>query len=190
MIAYIPARGGSKRISRKNIKLLDGKPVIAHVVETVRSLAFVDNIYVSTEDPEIQSIAEALGIETRELRKASLANDNASFMDLIRKDVPRFAENSKDLLFVLPTAALAKKKHYDEAYAMYKKQSPQVLMTSMEYSISPLWAIMQQPNGYWRPLYPDAIKKKIARFAINLHRCRAFLHDEMERNSKLRDFDG
>jgi len=160
MIAYIPARGGSKRIPRKNIKLLAGKPIIAHVIETVKSLEFIEKVYVSTEDSEIQSIAEALGIETKELRKASLANDNASFMDLIRKDVPRFAENSKDLLFVLPTAALSKKKQYDEAYDIYKKHSPQILMSSVEYPISPLWAMTEGSNGYWKPLHPEAIKKK------------------------------
>ena len=55
MFAYIPARGGSKRIPRKNIRLLNGKPVIARVIEHLRLLDFISAIYVSTDDPEIAS---------------------------------------------------------------------------------------------------------------------------------------
>jgi len=73
MIAYVPARGGSKRIPRKNIKLLGGKPVLARVIEVLKSLEFVKKICVSTDDLEIQKIAIQSGAETGELRAKELS---------------------------------------------------------------------------------------------------------------------
>jgi len=60
----------------------------------------------------------------------------------------------------LPTAALVQKFHYKEAFDIYKRHSPQVLMSSVAYPISPLWAMQQDSNGFWKPLHPEMIKKR------------------------------
>jgi CMP-N-acetylneuraminic acid synthetase len=160
MIAYIPARGGSKRIPRKNIKLLVGRPVLARVIEVLKSLEFVEKVCVSTDDLEIQKIAIQSGAETGELRAKELSDDYVDFITLIGKDVPRFACDSEDILFALPTAALIQKKHYCEAFEIYKKSSPQLLMAVVDYLISPLWAMQQGTDGFWKPLHPEAIRKR------------------------------
>ena len=90
MFAYIPARGGSKRIPRKNIRPLNGKPVIARVIESLRPLEFLSAIYVSTDDPEIAEVAQASGAKYLKARAPELSNDKAGFMDLIRDDLPHF----------------------------------------------------------------------------------------------------
>ena len=69
MIVYIPARSGSKRIKNKNIKLLDGKPLITHVINIAKKLNFISNIFVSTDSSKIANICNKQGIETLKLRK-------------------------------------------------------------------------------------------------------------------------
>lgn len=160
MIAYIPARGGSKRIPKKNIKPLGEKPIIAHVIQTAQKLSFIDRVCVFTDDKEIQKVTSNYGAETGDLRVSELAGDFVGLMDLIKKDVFRFAGDADDLLLILPTAALVQKVHYEEAYHIYRKDSPDVLTSVTEYPISPLWAMMKGANNYWVPVYPEALNKR------------------------------
>lgn len=74
-IAVIPARGGSKRIPRKNIKLFCGKPMIAWPIEAVRASGLFDHIVVSTDDAEIAEVAEAHGAQVPFMRPAELSDD-------------------------------------------------------------------------------------------------------------------
>ena len=119
MFAYIPARSGSKRILNKNIKLFKGKPIISYVIENIKKLDFIKSIYVSTDSKKIKSVAEQFGAKCGSLRKKSLADDKSGFMDLVKKDLPRFINlenNDNDVLFVLPTAILVSKKTFNFAY--------------------------------------------------------------------------
>lgn len=73
-IAVIPARGGSQRIPRKNIRLLNGKPLLAYSIETAQASQLFDRIIVSTDDQEIAAVARAYGAETPFLRPDDLAD--------------------------------------------------------------------------------------------------------------------
>jgi len=75
VVAIVPARGGSKSIPRKNIKLLAGVPLIAYSIEAARASALVDRVIVSTDDEEIAAIARRCGAEVPFLRPRSLAED-------------------------------------------------------------------------------------------------------------------
>lgn len=74
-VAIIPARGGSKRIPRKNIRLFAGKPMIAHSIETARKSKLFDKIIVSTDDQEIADISNKYGAETPFIRPPELSDD-------------------------------------------------------------------------------------------------------------------
>lgn len=74
-IAIIPARGGSKRIPRKNIKAFCGQPMIAYAIKAAQASGLFDHVLVSTDDAEIASIANTWGAETPFVRPAELAND-------------------------------------------------------------------------------------------------------------------
>lgn len=74
-IAIIPARGGSKRIPRKNIKEFCGKPMIAYAIAAAKASGLFEHVIVSTDDEEIAQIARAWGAETPFVRPAELAND-------------------------------------------------------------------------------------------------------------------
>ncbi len=158
MFAYIPARGGSKRIPRKNIRPLNGKPVIARVIENLRPLSFLSAIYVSTDDPEIAAVAQASGATYLGPRAPELSNDKAGFMDLIRDDLPVFMKatgGDEEVLFVLPTAALVPSDIYRQAHDVWKKSRPEILMSCE--SCFPWWAMTQKPDGFWAPIFPEKV---------------------------------
>jgi CMP-N,N'-diacetyllegionaminic acid synthase len=77
IITIIPARGGSKGIPRKNLRLLDGKPLIVHSILDAQESRFVDQVYVSTDDSEIAAISIDYGAKVIN-RPAAIANDTAS----------------------------------------------------------------------------------------------------------------
>ena len=83
-IAIIPARGGSKRIPRKNIKLFHGKPMIAYSIEAAKKSGCFDKIIVSTDDQEIADVAVQYGAEVPFLRPADLADDFATTLDVMQ----------------------------------------------------------------------------------------------------------
>ena len=82
-IAVIPARGGSKRIPRKNIKLFRGKPMIAWSIEAARKSSLFDHVTVSTDNAEISRIAEECGAEVPFVRPAELADDHTGTTEVI-----------------------------------------------------------------------------------------------------------
>jgi len=82
-IAVIPARGGSKRIPRKNIKLFAGKPMIAYAIEVAKQCGLFDHVVVSTDDEEIAAIARECRAETPFPRPAHLADDHAPTVPVI-----------------------------------------------------------------------------------------------------------
>ena len=82
-IAIIPARGGSKRIPRKNIKLFHGKPMIAYSIEAARKSKCFDKIIVSTDDQEIAEVAKKYGAEVPFIRPSLLSDDHTGTNDVI-----------------------------------------------------------------------------------------------------------
>lgn len=76
-IAIIPARGGSKTLPRKNVRVLAGKPLLAHTIEQARSAELVSRVIVSTDDPEIAGVARQFGAEVID-RPAELSTDDAA----------------------------------------------------------------------------------------------------------------
>lgn len=76
-VAFVFARGGSKGVPRKNVRVLDGRPLIAHSIETGFATPGVETVIVSTDDEEIASVARAYGAEVPFLRPAELARDDS-----------------------------------------------------------------------------------------------------------------
>lgn len=83
-LAIIPARGGSKRIPRKNIKLFHGKPMIAYSIEAALNTGCFDKVLVSTDDQEIADIARQYGALVPFIRPAEISDDHATTMDVMQ----------------------------------------------------------------------------------------------------------
>jgi pseudaminic acid cytidylyltransferase len=92
-IAIIPARGGSKRIPRKNIRPFAGKPLIAYSIEAARQSGLFDRIIVTTDDEEIAEVARQFGAETPFVRPPELANDYATTVPVIKHAIEWVEQN-------------------------------------------------------------------------------------------------
>lgn len=97
-IAIIPARGGSKGVPRKNLRLLGGKPLVAWSIEQALASGVVDRVVVSTEDEEIAAVARQWGAQVPFLRPAELARDASIVGDAISYTVQRLV-NSGDKIW-------------------------------------------------------------------------------------------
>ena len=86
-LAIIPARGGSKRIPRKNIRDFAGKPMIAYAIEAARDSKCFEHVIVSTEDAEIAAVSVACGAEVPFVRPADLADDHTPTVPVIAQSV-------------------------------------------------------------------------------------------------------
>jgi pseudaminic acid cytidylyltransferase len=83
-VAVIPARGGSKRVPRKNVRVFAGKPMIAWAIDTARASGVFDHVLVSTDDLEIRDVAVAAGAEAPFLRPAELSDDHTGTRKVIQ----------------------------------------------------------------------------------------------------------
>ncbi len=99
-LAVIPARGGSKRIPRKNIKPFGGKPIISWTIEAARESGCFDQITVSTDDHEIAEVALRLGAEVPFLRPDNLADDDTATIPVIRHAIEWFIERGYNYDYV------------------------------------------------------------------------------------------
>ena len=120
-ILIIPARGGSKRIPRKNIKLFKGKPIIQRTIDNVAKLDFFNKIIVSTDDKEIASIAKNSGAEVPFMRPSELSDDHASTRDVILHALGWYKKRKIDYKYVCclyPTAPLLKSKYLIESFKL------------------------------------------------------------------------
>lgn len=118
-IAIIPARGGSKRIPRKNIKSFHGKPLIAYSIETAIQSQLFDKVVVSTDDVEIAKIAKEYGAEVPFMRPTELADDHTSSGDAVIYTLQRLQEqgyNYKFLCTIYPTAPFVNKRYLKQAF--------------------------------------------------------------------------
>jgi len=99
-VAVIPARGGSKRIPRKNIRLFAGRPVMAYSIQAARASGLFKRIIVSTDDEEIASAAENLGAETPFLRPKPLADDHAGTNAVVKHALQWLLERGESVEYV------------------------------------------------------------------------------------------
>ncbi len=138
-LAIIPARGGSKRLPRKNILELKGKPLIEWSIEAGLNSNYIDNVVVSSDDEEILSIAKKSGANTIK-RPNVLANDTATTFDAIRHTIEHVTTNYDYIVLLQPTSPLRNNKHIDEAIELLEQKDANAIISVCEMEHSPLWA--------------------------------------------------
>lgn len=125
-VALIPARGGSKRIPRKNIKEFHGKPLIAYSIEAALESGCFDKVIVSTDDEEIATVARRYGAETPFIRPQEISNDFATTKDVIDHFLDYLKKNSFNydyLCTIYATAPLLQEKYIIEGYDKLKNSN-------------------------------------------------------------------
>ncbi|KAF5422772.1 MAG: N-acylneuraminate cytidylyltransferase/CMP-N,N'-diacetyllegionaminic acid synthase [Candidatus Methanomarinus sp.] len=160
VIAIIPARGGSKGIPKKNIKMLAGKPLIAHIIETALKVRELDRVIVSTEDEELSKIANKYGAEVPFIRPEELARDETPTLPVLQHAI-EYLEEREDykpdiVLLLYATSPLLKHERVSEAIRMLKDMDFDSVLSVVEdrghYFI-------ERGDTYER-LYPKVIKNR------------------------------
>lgn len=134
-IAIIPARGGSKRLSGKNITLLNGKPLIHYTLEAVVNSGLFETVLLSSDDDEILRIGTQIKGVTADKRESSLAGDKVKVIELIKSIAarPNYVEQYDKIALFLPTCPFRTTKHIQEGYKLLTKDDFSVVsITQME----------------------------------------------------------
>jgi N-acylneuraminate cytidylyltransferase len=125
-IAIIPARGGSKRIPRKNIKLFFGLPVISYAIARARECEVIDKVYVSTDDIEIADIANKFGAQVIQLRPSFLATDKVTTIQVMSYEsnfLSKINSNIINICCIYPVTPLLTSSSILEGYKVLEKSN-------------------------------------------------------------------
>lgn len=133
VLAYIPARSGSKRIPGKNIKNFLGKPLIAYSIEQAKQIGFIDKIVVDTDSAEIAAIAKEYGAEAPYLRPPELAGDNAKILDsmfyCLRQLKEKDGYEPEYLVILQVTSPLREKTEVEECWKLMRETGATTTVT-------------------------------------------------------------
>jgi len=157
-LCVIPARGGSKRIPRKNIKLFCGKPIIAWSIEAAIASGQFDHVIVSTDDMEIANVAKIWGAEVPFSRPPELSDDYVATGAVIKHAVQWAASNLGSVEFVCTvyaTAPFIRSGDLIEAFELLVKTGSEIVFTVTSYPFPIQRAIMITPNGRVAMLQPE-----------------------------------
>ena len=149
-LIVIPARGGSKGVPGKNIKLLNGKPLIHYTIEAAQDVFENQYIYVSTDSLEIKEIAELSGLEIPSLRPKHLATDTANSRDVVLHALEQFKlSNGTDpdvIILLQPTSPFRNQKHIKEALELYKDTLDMVVSVK-ETDANPYYVLFEEDDN-------------------------------------------
>lgn len=142
-LAIIPARGGSKRLPRKNVLDLGGKPLIAWTIEAALGCPFIDEVMVTTDDEEIAEIAKRYGANVPFLRPAKLASDTATSFDTIKHSIDFYqyelGEKYDFVVLLQPTSPLRNAQNISKAFDLLCCNKADAIVSVCEAEHSPLW---------------------------------------------------
>lgn len=159
-ICIIPARGGSKRIPRKNIKLFYGKPIIEYAIDTARRSGVFANVMVSTDDVEIAQIARNAGAAVPFLRSAACSDDRATTMDVLHEVLMRYKEEGEEYsqvccLYPISPLVFAEDLWEGEKGLQYSPMG--CVMPIVQYG-HPIWRGLGISLGEANYLWPEKVK--------------------------------
>lgn len=131
MIAIIPARGGSKRVKNKNMRLLGGKPLIQWTLEAAKSAACISQVYVTTEDPEIATFCDGFGVSVIE-RDAKLSHESIHASQPTYAALKELNWTGQYIAMLLPTSPFRTAKHIEGAYTKFSNVHATCVLGVME----------------------------------------------------------
>lgn len=129
-LIIIPARGGSKGIPHKNIKLLNGKPLIQYTIDVARQIVSDEDICVSTDDQKIIKVVEDYGLKVPFIRPAELASDTAGTYEVLLHAIDYYEAQGKQydcVLLLQNTSPFRTAEHVRQAMALYKPEIDMVV---------------------------------------------------------------
>ena len=150
-LVVIPARGGSKGIPGKNIKLLHGKPLIQYTIEAAREIFPDKLICVSTDDPKINDVVEGLGLKVQFLRPAALATDTSGTYEVLLHAIDFYEKTDyyADVLILLQaTSPFRTGKHIREALAIFD-ETCEMVVSVKSTKANPYSVLREEDDNGW-----------------------------------------
>lgn len=155
-LAMITARGGSKRIPRKNIREFCGKPILVYSIEAARSSGAFEEVMVSTDDPEIAEIAKKYGASVPFFRSEATANDYASTDDVIMEVLKTYEERGEhfdNFCCIYPTAPFVTGERLKQAMDLLTDSDS--VMPVVPFSYPPQRGLLISEEGFLKRQFPE-----------------------------------
>jgi len=159
MIAIIPARGGSKGLPGKNIRDLDGMPLICHTIKSALESESITRVIISTDDDDIAIVAKECGAEVPFNRPSKLAKDNSMVMDAYLYTIDRLVEMENitidSFIALLPTAPLRRSHDIDMAVEIFNFNKADSVISVTEPDAPAEWYRRIDNDGILRDYFPN-----------------------------------
>jgi len=162
-IAIIPARGGSKRIPRKNIKDFCGKPIIAYSIEVALESGLFDKVIVSTDDAEIAEVAREYGAEVPFIRPAALADDFTGTTAVAAHAIEWLSAQGISIDYaclIYPTAPLLQEKYLKQGFDKVKITGCDFSFSATSYAFPIQRSLRVLENGGVEPMFKEHINSR------------------------------
>jgi pseudaminic acid cytidylyltransferase len=162
-LCVIPARGGSKRIPRKNIKEFNGKPIIAYSIEAAIKSNCFDKVVVSTDDKEIADIAKEYEVEVPFMRPEELANDFAGTLPVIKQAIEWFdgqGQSPSEVCCLYATAPFVQADAIRKAYKQMKQEQAEYCFTATSFAFPIQRAIKVTAENRIEMFYPEHLETR------------------------------
>jgi len=185
-VAIIPARGGSKRIPRKNIKEFFGKPLIAYSIETALKSNLFEMVLVSTDDEEIASIAKIYGAKVPFIRPESLSDDYTGSGEVVRHAQEWLQNEGYDLEYlctIYATAPLLQTEYLQKGFELLQKSDAKYAFgaTTMPFPIQRSFKITAQ--GRCEMFWPENFSKRSQDLDVAYHDAGQFYWNKLSKKS-------
>jgi len=158
-LAIIPARGGSKRIPRKNVKEFCGKPILAYSVEAALEAGIFDEVMVSTDDEEIARLAEQFGARVPFMRSEKTAGDFATTADVISEVLYNYSRQGREFdtfCCIYPTAPLLTADRLRTAVQLLEESAMDGVVSVVKYGF-PVQRSFVMEEGQLKVKWPEYI---------------------------------
>ncbi|MDJ0663494.1 MAG: pseudaminic acid cytidylyltransferase [Acidimicrobiia bacterium] len=158
-VAVVPARGGSKRIPRKNIRPFRGTPLLVRTINLLRQTSVFDRVVVSTDDTEIAELATAAGAEAPFLRPAELADDHTGARPVIIHAIETLESQSGTQLgsvcIVYPTAVFIEPRDLEESFEQLRSQRVDFVFSAAGFDSPIQRALRVRSDGICELMWPE-----------------------------------
>lgn len=175
-VAVITARGGSKRIPKKNIRAFCGKPILLYSIEAALCSGLFDEVMVSTDSEEIAEIARAAGAKVPFMRSAETANDYASTADVLLEvlaDYKKTGQSFDTICCIYPTAPFVTPAKLKQAVMLLEEKDVDSVVPVVRYSFPPQRAFVVR-DGFTVMKYPEHAKTRSQDLEPYFHDCGQF----------------
>lgn len=162
VLAIVPARGGSKRLPGKNIKLLHGQPLINWTIKAAHDARCISTVVVSTDDNRIAEIARKAGAQVPFIRPAALSDDKSTSVSVMLHALHELAQLGQQfdwIVLLQPTSPLRTGQHIDDAFSVLTQKESDAVISVCKTEHSPLWCNTLPDDDSMLNFLPESVNK-------------------------------